>query len=700
MEKYHEKILQEKNIIHAVRTINKNPITKAHILPILQDYTMNDLFIIHSAIPIEIEKKDYHLTFFSFGSNRSGVQTNNGEVLQHIIKEVKEIDTSLSKEQISSFQERIKNLYQTNQENIREDEKNFIDFYLKNSPTPIKTHNYLYYLSEKLKFSSQVSDILKQKFGTPLQKEEVETKINELKEDFLYLLVPFSNFENHKNLREVNIAEKDYFYSQYYTELKELQEKSNYRIIFLFLTFDISYIPNFFKSHQQNTNKTINQIFLSPIKEFEKNQHTKVLFSEFIYEKDNELNLLNFFNFEDDIKTTNIKKFLQKGIPYKEVKKSYYEGFFFDNNGLYEDELNTCTESWDIHTKLKFGHHAKTEKVFHDLKLLDIRTEMPFYLCAILNKLHSIKSTFKNQKLDFLFIDDEQTFNDKHKEIDEILTILLGKNFYELKKQSQPFDKDTFTPDKRIEIVSRETNPNEPTIRNTNFILLDFHLDPKDKIFFGSDYIEQIEKTKKAQDLNFRSWYFITSHLSSYVNKFEIDKAMYEYYDTATVHMGDSTDRKFKIFFMKKLIYFIYSKVNIFIRLIKIIKSLKNSKQNLENEHLIENLVFLIKHLLQQVDLLELRYTESQENKIEITNEKYKQEVQKKNEEGIKLSKKFYTLVITVLENKLQNIEEPWEVKEIKLQQLKAYKKGFKNNQNEEIQELYKLIETIFKEVT
>jgi hypothetical protein len=333
----------------------------------------------------------------------------------------------------------------------------------------------------------------------------------------------------------------------------------------------------------------------------------------------------------------------------------------------------------------------------HNMDMLHIRTNMPFYLPSILNKLKIIKKTFKNQKLDFLLVDDKDTLYDKkdkkrgniikkgkHSSIKEILDIILGVDRYDIFPQE--FDKDIFTGNKskngdimtKEEFISSQKSPN---IRNSNFILLDFILDPIEDggegIFFGSDFIESIERLKKEQDEQFRSWYFITSYLSDYVNKFEIDKIIYEYYDSATVHLGDSSKGRFKIFFIKKIIYFIYSKVNIYIRIIKITKELKIS--NLESQKkLIKKLISLMRMLQQEVDLLELRYGAKQEI--------------------VNIAEQFYILSINILEDYIEKIHYKLEVKEIKLQELNMLCYKLSPKTNEEIKNIISIIDNLPKD--
>jgi len=639
--------------------INSNPLSQEDVAFYIKLYQINtnDLILVHNSQDLNIE--GYTVVYFSFGCHACGAYKENGMLLKKIIQASQ--NANLSQQEIKTYRETLWKLHNNHQRTLEEKEQP------NKNQTITLPNKYHLYLPNAISMNSDIKNIFETD-KKPVTKEEILTL--ERSGEFLYLVVPFAGFGFPPITEEnSNIEEFDHYYNHYFMELKELQEARHYDIIFLFLSFNSDHIPNFFKKLTQETNgiqKNINRIFLSPLKRFNRDNHLKFLFAEILYHK-NDRQPLNFFTLDHLPDQEALDAYLQRDIPYKALKEIYYYSLFFQQSKLSEEKIKSYQKYWNLHKALKYNdhYHENSEDIFHDLDIADMRTSMPFYFPSMINKLHLIKETFQNQTLDFLLIDDEDTLSDKFKEIDLILkTILSTKDQQKLYKLSaKEFNKNNFSKKEKRQLIAR--NSHEQNIRNTNFILVDFKLDP-DGIFFGSDFIERVEKMKKIEDEQFRSWYFITSYLSGYVNKFEIDKIMYEYYDSATVQIGDSTHQKFRIFFIKKLIFFIYSKVNIYIRINKITKKLIDSK----DDNLSRKLIELMKTLRQQVDLLELRYSDDNVEKAE----------------------QFYALTSSILEDYLHRIYYQWEIKEIKFQQLKGLKDQLSPETNDEIKNLYQLI--------
>ena len=654
-----------KDIFHKSIHLNDELLSKSSIEYCIETYnlTTEDLIFVHSSIDLEI--KGYKIIYFSLGCKKCGEKKINGNILKEIISLERYSHNSVSDRR--DYQKRLWNCYSKNKKSKENDEEML---FLKEAKPFNFPKNCHLYLSENLKLNPQITTFF-QELKEPSTKEEILALTQE--EEFTYIVVPFAGYGNPQiTTRNIDIEAIDLYYNHYFLELKELQVESQYKIIYLFLSYNEYYVPNFFKKIEEETTKlqkNINQVFLSPIKKFNRDNHLKFLFAEILYRKEDK-EPLNFITFETKFDIEKLNIYLQRDIPYRQLKEIYYKSIFFNKEYLTLEKIEKYKEYWRLHKELKYNDSTKkSEGVFHDLDIADMRTNMPFYFPAMLNKLHLIKKTFKNQTLDFLLIDDQVTLKEKAIEIEQILsTIFLnnnqGQELYKL--TSKKFDKNNFSEKHRTELI--RFNQEEQNIRNTNFILVDFLLDP-DRIFFGSDFIERVEKQKKKDDEEFRSWYFITSYLSGYVNKFEIDKIMYEYYDSATVQIGDSTHENFRIFFIKKLIYFIYSKVNIYIRINNITQILIKKKKT----DLIKKLIGLMQSLLQQVDLLELRYSE-------------------KNRES---AEQFYTLTLTILEDYRHKIYYQWEIKEIKFQQLKALKDRLSPTTNVEIRHLYRLIKSL-----
>lgn len=667
-DKYQETLLEMTGIVKHVRVLN-DKISKDKLIHLLKKhyYTSTDLILVHNSKNLNI--KEYpNVVYFSFGCGDCGKQLEIGEQLLNIINNVK-TEKNISLEKQENYRKQIYTLTSKKEPTpIKKELTRFLEEAQKRMPNN-SDPMYHFYISDSLKFHHDVLPYLTA-IQKPLSQQELYNLIEETN-DTIYLMVPFAGFGTPEilNLDKENISA---FYNGYFLELKALQERSCYRIMFLFLSYTKEYIPNFFKEISTSTiQQNIDTIFLSPLKNFNEDNHTKFLFGEMLYTQ--EKKVLNFFSFDQTITIEPIKEYLSDIDVYQSLKKHYYRGLFFDNQPLLASQKTLLENAWTTHIDLKF---KEQDKAFHDLSQLDIRTSMPFYLCSVTNKLEIIKNTFKNEQiLDFLLIDDDSSMDEKYRTIYTILTNLFGENNFKLNKKS--FNKNTFTKTKQIQLIQAE---NEfPNIRNSNFILVDFILDPikegGEGVFFGSDFIERIEKIKKEQDEIFRTWYFVTSFLSTYVHKFEIDKIMYEYYESATVQLGDSTDEKFAIFFIKKLVYFIYSKINIYIRIIKITEELmKRVHAQIPHKNLMRKLIMLMQTLRQQIDLLELRY----------------------NDHNVKLAKQFYALVINILEDYIEQITSQWEIREIKLQELKSLKSKLLHDKNhKEIIMLYTLIEQL-----
>jgi len=660
-------VLKERGIVSDIKNLSVPVLTEEIILYYIKELSFNDLIFIHSAKEFNI--KGYNIVYFSFGCLHCGQKKEFGLEIKDIIqilnskKEINEIEKR-------GFQKRLYNL-KSKTIKTQQIEKEILSFKEKKTPTCKENHCYLY-ISDILQMNQDVKSILK-KIKPIISKEELkELILQNSKNEFIYLIVPFGGFGYPSiNIETLDIVGVNEIYNRYFLELKKIQEESSFNIIFLFLSLNNDYIPNFFKELKykdfNTTKRNIDKIFLSPLKDFNKDNHIKFLFAETIYDRNR--NLLNFFTFLDKkIDVTKINEYfidnLLEKVTYSKLKEIYYDCLFFDEKKVTEEKVQEYSKYWEINKSLKYdlNRYSENKNIFHNFDLADVRTNMPFYISSMFNKLGIIKTTFQNQQLDFLLIDDKETIDSKKESIENILeTIFYDKSRYMLSKDE--FNKMKFDEDEIIKLVNKK----RVNIRNSNFILIDFLLDPEDGVFFGSDFIEKIEKIKKKRDEQFKSWYFITSYLSNYVNKFEIDKIMYEYHDTSIVQIGDSTHRKFKIFFIKKLIHFIYSKVNIYIRLIAI----TGDKNLIKNFNLLKKLIIIIQTLLQQIDLLELRYIEQ-----------------------VNIAQKFYTLSSYIIQDYVNNIEEKTDTKEIKFQEIKILYKKLSNgkNNNEEIKNIYNLI--------
>ncbi len=644
------KELKKRGVIEKLYTPDE--INESKVILKIDSFSPNTTILIHSSNIFNIDRENIY--YFSFGCQNCKNEKQNGYILKDIIENIDKYNIEEINNRFKEFKKSID----------YKEAKNFLSNYKDRNNIKYKIDNTLLYISDILSMPLELKLIF-EKIKKISTKEEIIKRLELDSEDYLYLLVPFMGYGYPRidSLNNIN---------RYFLDLKKLQELSNYRIIFLFLAYNNEYIPDFFKDGVKYKSKIHNQVditFISPLKKFNQDNHIKFIFAELIYkhnEDGGKKEVLNFFRLDklSNSSIVSIVDYLKKLHNYKEIKQIYYNNLFLNEKYTTDKAISEYRECWN--KKLELQYHDIKEN-FHDFDLPDIRTNMPFYLASIFNKLLLIENTLKSQKIDFLLIDDEDTIKDKESSIINILNILLGENNYIFSKKL--FNRNNFHENIETFILSTRNKNKDKNIRNSNFILLDFILD-KDGLFFGSDFVEKVEKYKKRKDKLFRTWYFITSFLSGYINKFEMDKILYEYYETTNVQLGDSTQEKHRIFFIKKLVYFIYSKINIYIRIHDISKKIILSKENT----LIKKLIILMQDLLKQIDLLELRYGEN----------------------NLQAPQQFYTLTISILDDYLQKIEYQWEIREIKYQELKRIKEKLNPKNNQEVNQVFLLIQTLY----
>jgi hypothetical protein len=256
---------------------------REHIQKTYIDYYKSDsdieLIIIHSSKDLELKSENCDIVYFSFGCADCGDATDNGKTILKIIENIKQKE-KLTKKEINKYRQELINLQKSNPAQSINIEKNS---FLKSSTKTKMKEDYYLYIPDVI--DGDIKGHIEETFKISSTNKDTIIKESNNK-DFIYVSVLFAGFGSPQIAGEGNINNIINRYNNYFLELKELQEQCNYKIIFLFIALNDSYIPDFFKDYlarDRNIQKEVNKIFVSPIKNFNEDNHNRFLFAEMLY---------------------------------------------------------------------------------------------------------------------------------------------------------------------------------------------------------------------------------------------------------------------------------------------------------------------------------------------------------------------------------------------------------------------------------